>query len=428
MQRRSQPARVLILNENESVPSDRRVWAIARTLTGAGFEVVVLCPQGDEDERAGGERQPFEWRERVEIHRFAASFASGGMRSYAQEYALAMWRMNRAVRRMSRRRNFDVVHVCNPPDFIFLAALPALRRGARLVFDHHDLTPELFLTRFGEGHRLARRLTLAAERMAIRAADTVLATNDSYRRIAVERGGKAPDSVFIVRNGPDLRTLVPVEPDPALKHGRPLLLAYLGVMAPQDGVDYALHALAALADRPDWHAVFAGEGAARPQLERLSRELGIADRVQFTGWLGDAEITRLLSTADICLSPEPKTPLNDSSTMVKLGEYLAFGRPVVAFDLAESRLAAGEAALYAHANDPAAFASAIEVLLDDPDRRMSMGACGRRRARTLLSWQRSEERLLAAYEQTLALGRRPRPHIAIAGGQGHAPAAERGWA
>jgi len=396
--------RVLVINENESVPSDRRVWAISQTLIGAGYEVVVVCPQGDEGERAGGERAAFEILDGVHIHRFPVRFASGGLSGYAGEYGAALWRTTRAVASVVRAAPIDVVHVCNPPDFMFLAATPALRRGARLVFDHHDLTPELFLTRFSTAPRLAHRMTLAAERIAMRAADTVLSSNDSYKRIAVTRGRKPRDSVFVVRNGPDTRRFKPTEPVNSLKHGRALLLAYVGVMAPQDGVDYALHALAELAaSRTDWHATFAGEGEARPALEQLAIQLGIGDHVEFTGWLGDTAITRLLSTADVCLSPEPKSALNDVSTMVKLGEYLAMSRPIVAFDLTESRLAAQDAALYATPNEPSAFAACIDDLLSDPDRRRQMGALGRERVEQTLCWERSEEQLLAAYERTLAL-------------------------
>jgi glycosyltransferase involved in cell wall biosynthesis len=398
---------VLIVSENESIPSDRRVWAIARTLHAAGCEVVIVSPQGDESERASDERDPFEVREGIEIHRFPLRFAEGGVRGFVAEYASALRETRKVVARLSRQREFDVVHVCSPPDFMFLGAVPALRRGARLIFDHHDLSPELFITRFGERHPIVHRLTLLAERLAIGAADTVLATNESYRRIATERDRKAPERVFVVRNGPDLRSFRTTEPDPALKRGKPHLISYVGVMAPQDGVDYALHALADLARRRrDWHAVFAGEGAARPELERLATELGIGECVEFPGWLGDGEITRLLSTSDVCLSPEPNSPLNDRSTMMKIGEYAAMGRPIVAFDLQESRLSAGDAALYARANDASSFADRIGELLDQPDLRTRMGAVGRERAVRMLCWERSEEQLLNAYQGTLARGRK----------------------
>ncbi len=394
--------RVLIVSENESIPSDRRVWAISKTLLEAGCEVVVVCPQGDESERASGERAPFEVRDGVQIHRFELRFAAGGLSGYAGEYLAALWRTRRLVRRLSRERPFEVVQVCNPPDFMFLAARPALRRGARLIFDHHDLTPELFQIRFGRRHRLVHRLTLLVERAALRAADVVIATNESYREIALTRGSKRSADVFVVRNGPDLARFLPAEPDIALKRGKPLLIAYVGVMAPQDGVDHAVRALAATAARRrDWHAVLAGEGEAREGLERLAAELGIGDAVEFAGWLDDEQITRLLSTCDVCLAPEPSNPLNERSTMVKIAEYLAMSRPVVAYDLLESRRAAGDAAAYATPNDVESLAARIEELLDDPERRAVMGAIGRDRVERLLSWELSQAELLAAYRRAL---------------------------
>jgi glycosyltransferase involved in cell wall biosynthesis len=399
------PPRVLIVSENESVPSDRRVWAISTTLVKAGGEVVVVCPQGDETERAGGERAIFERRDGVEIHRFPLRFAAGGPPGYIREYSSAFCRVWAIVRRLSRERPFQVVHACNPPDFMLTAAWPARRAGARFIFDHHDLTPELFRARFGDGHRLLHRLTLLSERLSFGLADVVIATNDSYAEIAQGRGGKAVHDVFVVRNGPDLRTFRPVAPDSQLKRGKPFLISYVGVMAPQDGVDHALRALALLRRcRRDWHAVFAGEGEAREELERLARELGVQDSVEFVGWLGDADIARLLSTSDLCLAPEPMSPLNDLSTMVKIAEYLAMSRPVVAYDLHESRRAAGDAGVYAESGDTAAFAELIAELLDDAERRLAMGKIGRTRVEQALSWERSEVTLLEAYRSVLGVG------------------------
>jgi glycosyltransferase involved in cell wall biosynthesis len=398
--------RILIVSENESVPSDRRVWAISTALVRAGCEVVVLCPKGDESERAKGERAAFEIRDGVRIHRFPLRFAAGGPLGYIGEYCSALWRVWWTVRRLSNEQRFDVVHACNPPDFMLFAAWPARWRGARLIFDHHDLTPELFRTRFGDRHRLLHRLTLLLERMSFAVADLVLATNESYAQIALTRGRKRQSDVFVVRNGPDLRRFRPTAPDSALRRGKPLLISYVGVMAPQDGVDHALRALAQLRGRrQDWHAVLAGEGEARPELERLAAELGLGHAVEFAGWLGDDEITRLLSSSDLCLAPEPRTPLNDVSTMVKIAEYLAMSRPVVAYDLRESRRAAGAAALYATPDDIASFASRINELLDDRELRVKMGAIGRARVEQSLSWERSEAALLDAYDRVLRNGR-----------------------
>lgn len=392
----SRPPRVLVLSENESVPSDRRVWDVCRTLTHAGCEVHVVCPQG-----APGERAAAESREGVRIHRFPLRFASGGAGGYLREYAVAFWRMWQLVRRLSAQAPFDVVHACNPPDFLLLAAWPARRAGARLLFDHHDLTPELLQMRLGDHRRILRGIALLVERGCFALADVVICTNESYRRIALHRGRKPAERVFVVRNGPDLRRLRAVAPDPSLKRGRPLLIGYVGVMAPQDGVDHALRALAKLADREDWHAVFAGDGQAREQLIVLARSLGLEGRVEFSGWLQDRQIARLLHSCDVCLAPEPSSPLNDRSTMVKIAEYMAAGRPVVAYALQESRFTAGRAALYARPDDPASFAERITQLLDSPELRGAMGRIGRERVERELSWERSERNLLAAYRAVL---------------------------
>lgn len=389
--------RVLILVENNSVPSDRRVWTIATTLVRAGCEVVVVCPQGARDERAVCEQ-----REGVLIRRYPLRAASGGLGGYVREYAMAMWRTWRLVRSLARERPFAVVHACNPPDFLLFAARPARRGGARVVFDHHDLTPELFRTRFGSRHRWLHRLTLAVERACVRAADVVLATNESYRQVATGRAGKRPDSVFVVRNAPDLGRFTPRAPDPTLKRGRELLICYAGLMADQDGVDHALHALALLGERRgDWHAIFAGEGPAREELGRLAGELGLRDRVELVGWLDDDRLMSLLSSADVCLAPEPSSPLNDVSTMIKIAEYMAMGKPVVAYGLRESRYTAADAALYAEPGDVASYAARIEDLLDDPHRRAELGRRGRERVQRELSWEHSERSLQAAYASIL---------------------------
>lgn len=382
--------RALLISENAPVPGDRRVWNEARALAEAGWETTIVCA-------AAAGQLASETVEGIEIHRYRLRPARGTL-GYAREYAVALWRISRLVRRLQRERPFDVVHAANPPDFLLLAALPARRRGARLVFDHHDLTPELFRTRFGRTG-LVHRILLAVERRAMRSADAVISTNDSYRRIAIERGGVAAESVFVVRNGPDLERFRPVPPDPTLRRGRAHLLAYLGMMGPQDGIDHALRALTALrAQRgEDWHAVFVGEGEVRAEMEDLAAELGIAEAVEFAGWCGDEEIRRILSSADVGIEPDPPGPLNDSSTMIKVAEYMAMGCPVAAYDLPETRVTAGPAAAYAPTPTPDALAHCLHELLEDPERRREMGESGRKRV-VDLSWQRSTPSLLAAYE------------------------------
>ena len=393
--------RVLIISENAPVPADRRVWNISRTLTAAGWQVVIACAQGPDRDDA-----PYEVLEGIEIHRYPLRPA-GSTLGYAREYGQALWRLRKLVRRLARERRFDVVHACNPPDLLLLAARSLRRQGTRFIFDHHDLVPELYRSRFGRGEDLGYRATLRAERVAYRMADVSLATNGSYARVAVERGGMDPEDVFVVRNGPDLTRFRPVPADPAWRRGRAHLISYLGIMGPQDGVDHALRALAALRTRrDDWHAVFVGDGDALPAMRALADELHLGDHVEFAGWRGDDDIRLILSSSDVCLAPDPPSPLNDVSTMIKIPEYMALGRAVASYALPESRVSAGESALYAAPGDPDSLGRCVAELLDDPARREQMGALARERIETELSWQHSEGALLAAYARVLS---RPAP-------------------
>jgi glycosyltransferase involved in cell wall biosynthesis len=398
--------RVLIISENAPVPADRRVWNISRTLTAAGWQVVIACAQGPDRDDA-----PYEVLEGIEIHRYPLRPA-GSTLGYAREYGQALWRLRKLVRRLASERRFDVVHACNPPDLLLLAARSLRRQGTRFIFDHHDLVPELYRSRFGRGEDLGYRATLRAERVAYRMADVSLATNGSYARVAVERGGMDPEDVFVVRNGPDLTRFRPVPADPAWRRGRAHLISYLGIMGPQDGVDHALHALAALRRlRDDWHAVFVGDGDALPAMRALADELALGDHVEFAGWRGDDDIRLILSSSDVCLAPDPPSPLNDVSTMIKIPEYMALGRAVASYALPESRVSAGDSALYAAPGDPDSLGRCVAELLDDPARRERMGAMARERIETELSWQHSEGALLAAYARVLS---RPAPSPAPA--------------
>jgi glycosyltransferase involved in cell wall biosynthesis len=393
------PGRALILVENLSVPFDRRVWQESTTLRDAGWEVHVICPQGSKRDT-----EPYVELDGVRIHRYPLAAATGGPAGYLKEYGSALWHTYRLARRIERTFGpVDVVHACNPPDLLFLVARSLQRRGAKFVFDQHDLVPELYLSRFGRGEDLLYRAVCRLERATYRAADVVIATNESYRQVAMGRGGVAPEKVFVVRSAPAVERFQRVEPEPELKRGKPNLLCYLGVMGPQDGVDYALQALAALRDeqgRTDWHAVFVGAGDTFEEMKELADRLGLADQVEFTGRIPDADLVRYLSTADICLSPDPRNPLNDVSTMNKVMEYMAMGKPIVSFELREARVSAGDAAVYARANDVSEFAKLTAELLDDPVQRARMGEIGRARVEGPLSWAHSSEALLTAYHAT----------------------------
>ncbi|MFF3442164.1 glycosyltransferase family 4 protein [Streptosporangium sp. NPDC002721] len=385
--------KALILVENLSVPFDRRVWQESTTLRDAGWEVHVICPRGTRRDS-----EPYVELDGVRIHRYPLRAATGGPLGYLREYGSALWHTFRLARRVGP---VDVVHACNPPDLLFLVARTLKRRGARFVFDQHDLVPELYLSRFDRGEDFLYRMVCRLERLTYRAADVVIATNESYREVAIARGGKRPEDVFVVRSAPAVERFHEVPADESIKRGKPYLLCYLGVMGPQDGVDYALRALARLRDelgRTDWHAVFVGGGDAFDDSVALSRRLGLSGSVEFTGRIPDEDLLRHLSTADVCLAPDPLNPLNDVSTMNKIMEYMAMARPVVSFDLREARVSAGEAAVYAPANDESQFAKLVARLLDDPGERRRMGAAGQARVRGPLSWERSAAALLAAYE------------------------------
>jgi glycosyltransferase involved in cell wall biosynthesis len=398
------PGKTLILVENLSVPFDRRVWQEARSLREAGYGVTIVCPQGRERD---SERHVV--LDGIDIHRYPLRTANGGAVSYAREYGSAFYRTASLVWRLDRQARFDVVHACNPPDGLLLTALPLRRRGVAFVFDHHDLVPELYISRFGREGPLHRG-TLAAERVAFRLADVVLSTNESYRRVALTRGRKCAEDVFVVRSAPSADRFRTVAAEPSLRRGKRHLLAYLGVMGPQDGVDHALRALAELKkQRDDWYGVFIGSGDVFDEMTMLAAELELGDCVEFTGRVPDEDLVRILCTSDICLSPDPMNPLNDVSTMNKIIEYMALSRPIVSYDLAEARVSAGDAALYAAPNDVEDFARCIARLLDSPSEREQMGKAGRLRFEQEISWQRSEDQLLAAYERAIDRRRRQRP-------------------
>ncbi|OXM66460.1 glycosyltransferase family 4 protein [Amycolatopsis vastitatis] len=390
------PGKALILVENLSVPFDRRVWQESTTLRDAGWEVHVICPQGTKRDT-----EAEAVIDGVHIHRYPLTAATGGPAGYLQEYGSALWHTLKLARKVGP---VDVVHACNPPDLLYLVAKYLKRHGAKFIFDQHDLCPELYLSRFDRGQDLLYRGVCALERATYRAADVVISTNESYKQVARIRGGKRPEDVFVVRSAPVVERFKEVPAEPELKKGKPFMLAYLGVMGPQDGVDYALRALAKLRDdigRTDWHAVFVGSGDAFDDMVALSAKLGLGNQVEFTGRIPDEDLVRYLSTADVCLSPDPLNPLNDVSTMNKVMEYMAMSKPIVSFELREARVSAGDAAVYAPANDESAFAKLVAQLLDDPEERVRMGKLGQARVAGALSWENSAKALLAAYEHAV---------------------------
>jgi glycosyltransferase involved in cell wall biosynthesis len=386
---------VLIIVENLPVPRDRRVWLEARTLAAAGYQVSVICPAT----KAWPKRH--EVIDGIHIYRHPLPPEGEGAVGYALEYATALFWEFILSFRVLFTRGFDVIQACNPPETMFIIGLFfKIFAGKRFIFDHHDLSPELYEAKFGRKDFFLK-LLLAFERWTFKTADVSIATNESFKKIAIERGGKAPDEVYVVRSGPDLARLKIQEPEIALKQGRRFMIGYLGVMNNQDGVEYVLEAMRHIVHekgRTDVHAALLGDGPELKNLKELAVKMGIADYVTFTGWADDKAIMRYLNTTDVCVSPDPYNSFNDKCTMNKIVEYMALGRPIVTFDLTEGRVSAGEAAVYAKNNDPVAMAEAVLELLADPERRARMGEYGHRRAERELSWQHSAPILLAAYE------------------------------
>jgi glycosyltransferase involved in cell wall biosynthesis len=386
--------RVLVIVQNLAVPFDRRVWLECQSLVAAGYDVSVVCPR-DSDTTA------YQVIDEVKIYTYPPYAPGGSALGFVVEYAYSFLATARLARKARRGRGFDVVQACNPPDIFWpLARVLRWRDGTRFVFDHHDLCPELYESRFAGGSRLAHRGLLALEKATFHEADHIVSTNESYREVAMRRGGRSADEVTVVRTGPDSDRLRAVAPDPSLRRGRRHLVAYLGVMGPQDGVDLALRAADVLVNqrgRDDVSFLLMGKGDSYDELLSLRTELGLDAYVEMPGRVPDAFVTAALSTADVGLCPDPKNPLNDLSTMNKTMEYMAFGLPVAAFDLRETRVSAGDAAVYATPNDVGELADAIACLLDDTARREQMGRTGRRRVEEELDWSHQREAYLGVY-------------------------------
>jgi glycosyltransferase involved in cell wall biosynthesis len=381
---------VLIIVENLPVPFDRRVWMEARTLREAGYEVAVICPTGKGYEALREEIA------RIQIYRHALPAEKPGWSGYFREYAVALFAEWRLARQAWRDRRFNVIHACNPPDLIFLVGWWfKLFHGVKFIFDQHDLNPELYESKFQRRDFFYHALRWA-ERLTFATADTVISTNESYREVAIGRGRKNPGDVFVVRSAPNLSAFQPVAPNPKYKRGRQHLVGYLGVMGPQDGLDHLLEVARRL---PHVQFCLIGSG---PMFETLNQMAKNLDNVEFTGRIPDGEVIERLSSCDVCVNPDPSNPLNDKSTMNKILEYMALGRPIVQYDLLEGRRSAGDASWYAKPNDIQDLAGKTEQLLNDSAARERMGQIGRQRMIDELEWRHQAPKLLAAYAKTLA--------------------------
>jgi glycosyltransferase involved in cell wall biosynthesis len=382
----AKPRRVLILVENLPSPFDRRVWQEATTLHADGYEVSIICPTGK------GFEKKYEVLDGIHIYRYRLPLEASGAKGYLIEYSAALLSTFLLSLKVLFTRGFDVVHACNPPDLLFLiGGFYKVFLRKQFVFDHHDISPELYEAKFDRRDFFYRLLRMF-EYLSFKTADVSIATNESYKRIAIERGDMDERNIYVVRRDEH-------------KRGRRYLVGYVGVMGRQEGIDYLLHAARFIIKemgRVDVHFALIGGGPMLEDMKNLAQELDIAGHVTFTGRIPDAELLEILNSADVCVNPDAANDMNDKSTMNKIMEYMALGKPIVQFDLREGRFSAREASLYTRKNDPVGLARGILSLLSDPGMRARMGAYGRRRVENELEWRYEAPKLLAAYDAVFA--------------------------
>lgn len=390
--------KVLIIVQNLPVPFDRRVWMEATTLQEAGYQVSVISPKG------GSFQKDYEVINGIHVYRHPLPPEANSASGYIREYIWSIAWEFRLARRVWREQGFDVIHMCNPPDLIFMVAgWFKFFRGVRVIFDHHDINPELYEAKYGQRNIFYYALR-CAEFLTFATANVVISTNESYREVALLRGRKKPEQVFVVRSGPDLSRFHPVPPNDIYRRGRKYLVGYVGVMGQQEGLDDLLRSVHHIVQENgchDVHFVLIGSGPAIAQLKALTKELGITEFVEFTGRIADEELLVRLSTCDVCVNPDQKTPFNDRSTMNKILEYMALAKPVVQIDLLEGKRSAAGASVYAQPNDAVDFAEKILELLNNPERRTQMGIEGQRRMKEMLEWRHQISNLLQAYSKAL---------------------------
>lgn len=394
---------ILLIIENEAVPFDRRMWNIALALREFGANVTVICPM------FGPDSEKFTILDGIHIYRYRTTFSSGSVLGYVREYAIAFLKTAFVFHKILLRKSRPgVVHVANPPDIFWPLALYLKVFRVRFIFDEHDLSPEAYLSRFGKDEQsggVLYTIQKVFQRLSYKFADAIISTNESYKKKAVAVHPMYAHKTFVVRNGPDTRRFNLRAPDPDLKKGHPFMAAYIGVMAVQDGVEYIIRAMDVLVNHRqirDLIVYLIGKGDDWPRLRQLVEQYSLSDYVVFTGRIPDEAALEILSTADVCLSPDPYNPLNDISTMTKIMEYMTLGKPIVSFDLQENRFSADRAALYVENNNAVAFADGILTLLHDKELSREMGEVGRKRVTEMLSWEKQSENLVNAYEFVLS--------------------------
>ncbi len=390
-----------MLLENSDYPGDVRVLREALSLLKFGYSVSIIAPRD-------GDEALYELNQGVHVYRYPRPRQGESGVGYLWEYSASLFWTFWLTLWVLLRRGFDVIHSHSPPDLYVLIALCYWPLGKKFVFDHHDISPEMYIARFqGEGNPWVVRGLTFFEGMSCRYATHVITVNESYRQLVLQRHRLSTSKITVVRNGPSLESLYLVEPDADIVARGQVVLGYVGVMGFQDGIDSlirALHKLKFELGRSDFYCILIGKGSSLESLKTLTRELQLEENVLFTGFVSHADLLKYLSTTDICMAPDPFNPFNDRSTMIKVMEYMTLAKPIVAYRLVEHQVTAQSAALYADVNDELDFARKIETLMDDPDLRRKMGELGRRRVEDGLSWPHQEGNLRSVYDQVFSRG------------------------
>jgi glycosyltransferase involved in cell wall biosynthesis len=390
-----QGKKILIIVENLPSPFDRRVWQEANALTEKGAIVSIICPKGK------GYEKKYELIDGIAIYRHSLPKEADGALGYLFEYGAALfWEFVLSVKCLFGR-GFDVIQACNPPDLIYLVALPFKLLGKKFVFDHHDINPELYVAKFNRKD-FFYKLMLHFERRTFRWADISIATNNSYKQIAINRGKMQPEKVFVVRSGPSLERLKIIPPIEKIKMGRKYLVGYVGVIGKQEGLNYLIKAAEHIVyekKRNDIHFICVGGGTELQNIKAYAKEKGVSEYFTFTGRVSDKELIEALNTADICVNPDEYNEMNDKSTMNKIMEYMALRKPIVQFEMTEGRFSAQEASLYAKPNDSIDFAEKIIALIEDRKKREYMANYGYNRVKSCLQWEYEKENLYMAYRK-----------------------------
>ena len=392
--------KVVIIVENLPLPFDRRVWQESCALIEAGIEVFIICPKGKDYTLS------YEKINNIHIYRHSLPFEANGALGYLYEYSCALFYQRKLLKHIWNKHNgFDVIQACNPPDLIYLNVKKYIKKGVKFIFDHHDINPELYIAKFNRKD-FFYNLLLYFEKQTFKTCHLSIATNNSYKQIAINRGKMKKEDIFVVRSGPDLNRLKIQEPILSYKKNKLITIGYIGVIGQQEGIDHLLKSIDKLIrefNYTDFHCYIIGDGPTKKEMHDLSNSMCLNEYVTFTGRIADSEVLNILNTCNICVNPDLYNTMNDKSTMNKVMEYMALGKPIVQYDLTEGKISAKESSLYARPNDIMDFTKKIYNLITDKSKRKSMGSIGKKRILEKLNWDIEKPKYLSVYKKVFCL-------------------------